>query len=128
MSDFGDYKHVKTRKPHHCVYCGRTIPAGTNARNYHGLWQGDWQNWYTCGFCEKFVEPQYGEPGEGISGDEFSEWLRDSDHFRCKKCENSHYRHHNGHNWIDLTHIEMACGDCGNEWITEIPIESEENL
>lgn len=125
MSDFGEYRYVKIRKPHQCVYCGRTLLIGITARLYKGLFQGDWQNWYACGFCVENVEPSYAEPNEFISGDEFSEWLWDSDHYKCKKCENKMYRHHNSSDWINSTHLKISCGDCDNEWIVEIPFESE---
>ena len=123
MSDFGSYKHVKTRKPHKCIYCGRVIPVGLKARIFKGMWEGNWQNWYACGFCEKNVEPEYAETSEGINGDEFSEWFWDSEHFHCNKCENKHGRHCNNWDWIDLTHIKVSCGDCENERIVEIPIK-----
>ena len=127
MSDFGNYKYVKTRKIHHCVYCNRAIPIGTMARNFSGIWEGDWQNWYTCGFCEKEVEPNYAEPSDGISGDEFSNWLYESDYVICKKC-NGNRRYSAEWDWIDITHIKVTCGDCWHEWIVEIPIEGEAAL
>ena len=76
MSDFGDYKHVKTKKPHICVYCGRKIPAGKRAWNYKGQYQGDWQNWYSCEYCHDYVEPTCMDE-EYINGDEFNEYIRD---------------------------------------------------
>ena len=122
MGNFGDYKYVKTKKVHACIYCGRKIPAGNKMRNYHGLWEGDWQNWYACGFCEKYVEPEYTEHGECISGDEFNDWFYDSDHMICKKCFGNR-RYYAEWDWIDLTHIKITCGDCGHEWVVEIPID-----
>jgi len=124
MGNFGKYKYVKTRKPHSCIYCGRKLPAGSRMRNYHGLWEGNWQNWYCCGFCEKNVEPEYAEPGECISGDEFSSWFYDSDHVVCKKCSGNR-RYYSEWDWVDLTHIKITCGDCYYEWIVEIPIDGE---
>ena len=123
MGDFGDFKHVKTRKEHQCVFCGRTIPKGTKARNFSGLWEGDWQNWYTCGFCEREVENEYANTGEEISGDEFRYWLEESKHFTCPHSGNNEYRNRNGWGWIDNTHIQLGCGKCKKEWEVEIPIE-----
>lgn len=120
MSDFGDYNLVKTRKDHSCVYCGRTIPKGTKAFNCKGLFEGDWQNWYACQFCDREVVPDYAEPNDYISGDEFNEWFLDQDYFKCKKCENMQYRHHNDWEWISSTKIKVECGDCGNTWEVEI--------
>jgi hypothetical protein len=127
MGNFGEFKYVKTRKQQTCIYCGRKLPAGTNMRNYHGLWEGDWQNWYCCGFCEKNVEPEYTTPGEEIDGDEFSNWFHESNYVICPKCNNQKNRYHNDWDWTDLTHIKVECGDfdCGHEWIIEIPIDGE---
>ena len=51
---FCEEKHIKkTRKPHKCVFCGRTIPAGSpNIYNWAGLYEGDFQNSYACNWCE----------------------------------------------------------------------------
>ena len=53
MSDFGCIPRLveKTRKPHYCPSCGRTIPEGSPAYLIKGMWEGDWQNWYMCVFC-----------------------------------------------------------------------------
>ena len=47
-------KHIKkTRKSHKCVFCGRTIPAGSpNIYNWAGLYEGVFQNSYACNWCE----------------------------------------------------------------------------
>ena len=123
MSDFGNYKWVKTRKEHSCVYCGRTIPKGTKARNYSGMWDGYWQNWYCCGFCEKYIEPEYAESGEVISGEEFHEWLNDSDHGSCPKCKENKYSEWEWED--DNVSIRYTCPTCDNEWVVAIPFEVE---
>lgn len=121
MSDFGNYKLVKTKKEHSCMYCGRTIPKGIKAFNYRGLFEGDWQNWYACQFCDREVVPTYGD--EYISGDEFTNWFLDSDYYKCPQCENRDYRHHNNWEWISPTKIKVECGNCDNTWEIEIGFE-----
>lgn len=50
---FCETAHVKTRKNHKCVFCGRVILAGSiNILNWHGLYKGDFQNSYSCHWCE----------------------------------------------------------------------------
>ena len=122
MSDFGTYKDVKIRKEHSCIYCSRTIPIGSIARNYRGMWQGDWQNWYACGFCIENVEPC--SDGEEINGSEFAEWFYDTDHMVCKKCET---RYRNNWDWEDdsNTAIRVFCAKCSDEWVVQIPLEGK---
>lgn len=123
MSDFGNSKWVKTRKAHHCVYCNRNIPIGTKARNFTGKWEGDWQNWYACGFCVEHVEPKYAENGEPISGDEFMYWLQESEHWKCPSCEEHRYNH--DWEWGEQdSSVVITCSECGHEWIVEIPFEA----
>lgn len=95
------------------------------ARNFNGIWEGDWQNWYTCGFCEKYVESEYANPEECISGDEFWEWLGDSENVNCDKCKGVTGRFHTKRKWVDDTHIRFYCSECGNEWTIEIPFEGD---
>lgn len=124
MSDFGEEKWVKTRKPHSCAYCGRKIPNGTKARNYNGMWEGDWQNWYACEFCVTHVEPDYAERGEYISGDEFQEWFRDN-RLKCPNCGTDTHRHE--WDWIkDDTAIAVECCECEHSWLVEIPFTVKE--
>jgi hypothetical protein len=51
---FCDSRHIKkTRKPHNCIFCGRIIPAGsTNIYNWSGMYDGEFQNSYSCNWCE----------------------------------------------------------------------------
>jgi len=124
MGDFGNYKYVKTKKEHRCVYCGRKIPAGLEVRNYKGRFEDFWQNWYTCGFCEMVVEPEFNEYGEAISGDEFNEWLNNFG--LIDVCPNGHaaqYRHRHEWDWIDDTTIEVECYKCETKWTIGIPFE-----
>ena len=118
MSDFGTYKKVKTRKKHSCIYCNRQIPVGTEAYNDKGMWEGDFQNWYACEFCDREVAPDYAEAGEPISGDEFNEWFYDSKFCECHNCKSTPYRHN--WEWIGPTTIEVECGECDNVWKVEI--------
>ncbi len=125
MSDFGEYKYVKTRKEHLCIYCGRMIPKGLTVRNYHGMWENDWQNWYACDFCIKFVEPDYVDVEEGISGDgiEFNDWFYESGYINCSNCNTLKCVH--DWDWENLTHIKIRCSGCEHTWVVEIPIELE---
>lgn len=112
--DFGITKYVKTNKPHRCVYCQRLIPKGNTMRHYKGLWEGDWQNHYTCGFCERTLDLSE----EEISGDEFQDWFREITDFDCTECEGRM-----DYEWISLTQIELECEECDHTKIIEIPID-----
>lgn len=121
MSDFGNYKQLKTTKPHECVYCRRIIPKGTSCFNYRGMFQGDWQNWYSCEFCEKHVDPVMNEP---ISGDELIDWITSSEYFKCPNC-GKHTSSHE-YEWKNNdTNVLIECIECEHEWSIEIPFEVE---
>lgn len=45
--------YVKTRKEHKCEHCRRIIPKGSKVLNWHGMWDGEFQNSYACHWCEK---------------------------------------------------------------------------
>lgn len=51
---FCDSRHVKiTRKEHKCVFCGRVIPEKSpNIYNWYGMYDGEFQNSYSCHWCE----------------------------------------------------------------------------
>jgi len=51
--DFCETKHVKTRKDHRCVFCGRGISKGNVILHWHGMYEGDFQNSYACHWCEE---------------------------------------------------------------------------
>jgi hypothetical protein len=69
MSDFGDGKNIKPRKPHRCEWCYQKIEAGEICYQYKGMWQGDWQNWYMHLECKGSYalnfDPDGFTPGEG---------------------------------------------------------------
>lgn len=60
--DFCNQKTVKkTKKDHHCEFCGRVIPKGSqNIFNWSGKFDGELVNCYGCHWCmdneDKFVD------------------------------------------------------------------------
>ena len=53
MADFGEGKWVKGSKPHRCVGCWTQISKGEVHFNYHGRYDGDWQNWRMHKECQE---------------------------------------------------------------------------
>ena len=114
MSDFGGMRQVVTRKPHRCVYCSRDIPIGVEACNYKGKWQEDWQNWYSCSFCNSTDEIS-AFTGEEISGDEFTDWLWNQEFSTCLDCGSKYTTV--DHDWSkDQETVEFECTGCGKVW------------
>jgi len=114
MSDFGNLKKIKTRKPHTCLFCQRTIPVNTEAYNYKGMWEDTWQNNYSCETCQT-NDAISGDASEGISGDEFHDWVREQSWADCPECKASYSE-------IDFEWSEdektliFECSDCGKKW------------
>ena len=62
---FCETEHVKTRKDHRCIFCGRVIPKGsTNIYHWHGMYDGDFQNSYACNWCEDNQKRFLGDDNE----------------------------------------------------------------
>lgn len=50
---FCETKHVKTRKDHKCIFCGRVIPKESkDIYHWHGMFEGEFQSEYACNWCE----------------------------------------------------------------------------
>lgn len=126
MSDFVNFKLVKTRKTHKCLTCGRIIPKGKQAFNYKGLYEGDWQHWYMCIPCDENVTDMI---DEYISGEEFSEWLMQQPEYECLNCHGMdtesnrqyHWSHHIDWDWSDdYETVQFECELCGHKWSKHI--------
>ena len=113
MSDFFDVNEVKTRKPHECIFCRRVIPAGKTAFNAHGMWDGQWQHWYSCGFCWGNEEISGHDEEEWISGDEFECWASE-ELATCPSCGEPYAKQ----KWIgnEQQTLEFTCKKCGHIW------------
>ena len=118
MSTFGcEIKPVKTRKPHRCETCCRVIPAGMKAYHTGGMWDGDWQNWYMCGFCH---DNNVSASGEEISDEDFNNWLYEQDFAVCPHgCNGKRYS--NTWEWSDdREDVVFECDQCGHKWTVHI--------
>lgn len=114
MSNFGGTNHVTTRKPHSCIFCNRAIPVKSNAYNYRGMWEDNWQNWYSCEICQTNDDIS-GDSSEGISGDEFRDWVYEQDFADCPKCKATYSEI--DFEWSkDETTLLFECSDCEEKW------------
>ena len=127
MSDFGEYRFVKTNKPHECITCERIIPKGKKAYNYNGMYEGDWQNWYMCEPCEQL---NVCEDNEEICGEEFHMWLIESKHAECPKCKGidekgTRHGYHSAYKWDEKKEtLHFECELCGHKWEKFIGFDS----
>lgn len=53
--DIHEEKRVKTRKPHRCEGCHRSIKIGSFARFCSGLFDHEWYNYYVCEICDRYI-------------------------------------------------------------------------
>jgi hypothetical protein len=69
VSDFGEGKTVRTRRPHRCEWCYQAIDSGSECYHYKGMWEGDWQDWYMHHECKEVYSLNGDQdgfmPGEG---------------------------------------------------------------
>lgn len=127
MSTFGCYpKRVKTRKPHCCQTCNRTIPKGNIAHHTSGMYSGDWQHWYMCDFC---YELNY-DLDDFITGEEFISWMFEQEFWKCPKCIEKGETCWNTPEWDwsdDEESILFECDCCGHKWSKHIGWKKESN-
>jgi hypothetical protein len=114
----------KTRKPHRCIFCGRTIPEGTeNVYNWSGLFEGNFQNSYSCHWCEEHQSRLIDDYDSEIL--DFWDCLREDifqDKFRrFKDCDCVDERGMTGS--IEATlkgdYLIFECDTCKKEWHRE---------
>lgn len=71
-------KTVTARKPHRCLCCGAiAIQPGQMYHRETYVYDGRVYDWVSCADCNMIggdVYEWYGEPGEGVSADEYDEW------------------------------------------------------
>lgn len=107
-------KNVITRKEHKCLLCKRTIPKERKVRLLPGgRYEGDWQNWYACGYCEDEVLSLL-EIGESIGDDDFSSHVFDLEEAKCPKCNKKYLISFDIPGDSDT--ITFKCSACGSEW------------
>lgn len=58
-----DSCHRVARKHHACCECRRPIQPGSRYREDHGLWDGSWATYRTCGRCERVCQALKREAG-----------------------------------------------------------------
>ena len=107
-----DCKHVKTRKPHTCFLCGRTIESGKEALYESGKYDGEFFSRYTCKDCkpltDRFWEFVCGETYSLV--EDFMEMLQE--HIDIAKPSN--------HPLV----VDIDCQECGKikavDWTYEV--------
>ena len=60
MSDFGDVTTPVAVKDHRCIWCGETVPKGTQYKRFRGRWDGTWQNWGMHDECMSILDADGG--------------------------------------------------------------------
>lgn len=94
MSAWSDFRYIKkARKEHGCICCNQRILAGTGYSRFVGHWDGDFQNWCLCDFCNDYYNYFRLDWSEGITS--LSDELREDTlyEYKCPSCslEKVHY-------------------------------------
>lgn len=66
MSDFSNWKKVKTRKTHVCNGCLEVIPIRVTSTYGFGRFEGDLFNIYLCASCDEYLERNQDVMEEGF--------------------------------------------------------------
>ena len=124
MSFFRCQQIQKTRKPHSCEYCSRTIQPGEPAQYVTGNMDGDLQSYYMCPRCAE-VSDTYDNDGSGYYylscfADAMEEMVP------CPTCGKKHMRVYP----IDGKGYECRCEcrNCSAVWTEDLSLERCEQL
>lgn len=113
MNLWNNFRHIKnSRKEHVCVFCNQKIPIGSRYTRFVGEWQGDFQNWCLCDFCNDYYNYFNLDWSEGISdlSNELQECILSD--YKCSSC---------GHERVDYEYstaqsiIIFDCDACGHK-------------
>lgn len=100
-------KQVKARKQHACCECGDVIEVGESHEMVTGLWDGSWDTYRTCAYCERIRSAYcpggyyYGELAEQIY--ECLEFDYRTGETNCEECSGI------------IAHEDLVCPYCGAE-------------
>lgn len=126
MSFWNSRQVDKTRKKHVCIFCQSTIPIGSSCRHETGTWEGEFNDYYLCNRCVKFIDKCDIDLSDGFSEGDFLEHARyTAIGGSCPAC--------GSHNWCDddwndnYYKAEIICDDCGEEWTADFSMGYDES-
>ena len=112
----------KTRKPHTCIFCSRIIPTGNEIEENCGVWGGEFQHYYFCTRCRKFIDEYDVCLEDGFSEGDFFDYALSHLDTVCQNCKS--YRL--DHDWSEDTLIcTMTCTECGHEFQIDFSMEGK---
>lgn len=88
---FSNWKDIKkTRKDHRCVGCLETIPKGSPASYFAGIWEGDFCAGHLCIPCEEHLTKYSRDFRDGWGEGEIGEHRREIERKIAKRAGDSH--------------------------------------
>lgn len=120
MSEFNSRRFInKSRKKYSCVCCEQEIPIGSSYIRFVGKWEGEFQNWAMCDFCDDYRNEFSPDWSDGITPlwDELQESGQlDS---KCKLCDSDDLEYdYSTHK--DELEISCNCEDCDYQEIVSL--------
>ena len=109
-------KHA--RKEHRCIFCLRIIQKGESAEYSAGMFEGEFQSFYFCTRCEKFVEKYNINLSDSFGEGDFMEYAHSIDLARCPSCGSYNHREDE---WTDksMMSCKYQCDDCEHTWTAD---------
>ena len=119
MSDFFETRHyAKTRKNHVCEYCDRLIPAGEPRYAISGKYEGDFQNYSLCPWCEQHIAQIENDNGSSYEFQRGGLYERVHDMMygeKCPDCGDEDYEICL-HTERGAARLTCRAGGCRREW------------
>ena len=113
----------KSRKNHHCEYCGRFIEVGSSYSHESGKFEGEMQDYALCLRCRKLLDSNTAtwNSDDGELGN-FHDAFMDSKFIKCHECGSTCvgdviYKD-------DMTSVSLTCDDCGKIYVVDLSAEN----
>jgi len=126
MSFWRNTQVKHTRKEHRCIFCLRIIRIGEPAEYCAGMFEGEFQHYYFCDRCNRFVELYQIELENGFTSGDFTDHIHYIDLASCPSCGS--YNHREAE-WVDdnMLSCHYVCDDCGCTWTADFSMKEAEN-
>lgn len=122
MSFWSSTEIKRARKPHKCLYCGRTIQQGEAYSHECGTYEDEFQHYDLCIRC-RYLCNEY-EHDDTLG--EFHDTLWDNDLISCPSCGSINLRAYEFSH--DMMSCECECDNCDEKWEADLTIEGLEKV
>lgn len=122
---FWNTRDIKSaRKPHRCEFCGCKIHPGDSCQSNTGIYDGEFNHYYFCTRCVRFIDLYNLDLSDGFSVGDFYDYIYYA-HSCCPKCGSYNHREHT---WDDKQlNCKFECDNCDHIWTQNFEFKDDDN-